>query len=118
MTYPHRLLEEEETLASFKGWSEEVYRDFFRLQRGEMSHEEFSDKYHRSRSILSMDLTGMTASAMHRGEMQSLLRILDTQKVAIPVLQDFGAELIRCFADDIVALFFEPDAALDAAFEV
>ncbi|MGI9248546.1 MAG: hypothetical protein ACR2QI_05995, partial [Woeseiaceae bacterium] len=42
----------------------------------------------------------------------------DTQKVAIPVLQDFGAELIRCFADDIVALFFEPDAALDAAFEV
>lgn len=118
MTFPHRLLEEEKTLASFKGWSEEVYRDFLRLQRGEMSHEEFGDKYQRSRAILSMDMTGLTSSAMHRGEMQSLLRILDTQKVAIPVLQDFGAELIRCFADDIVALFVNPGTALDAAFEV
>ena len=105
-------------LASFEGWSEEVYRDFFKLQRGEMSHAAFEDKYHRDRAILSMDLTGLTTSAIHRGEIQSLLRILDAQKVAIPVLQDFGAELIRCFADDIVALFLDPDAALDAAFEI
>ena len=29
----------------------------------------------------------------------------------------FGAELVRCFADDIVALFDDVHAALDAAFE-
>ncbi len=118
MTFPHRLLEDVKILASFEGWSEDVYRDFFKLQRGEMTEAEFSDKYHQERAILSIDMTGFTSSAMRRGELQSLLRILDAQRVAIPVLQDFGAKLIRCFADDLVALFHEPNAAVDAAFEI
>jgi adenylate cyclase len=117
MTYAYRLLDDTKTLASFEGWSEAVYQDFFRLQRGEMSEAEFNEKYHRERAVLSIDMTGFTSSAMRRGELQSLLRILDAQRVAIPVIQDFGAELIRCFADDIVALFHEPNAAIDAAFE-
>ena len=117
MTFPHPLMDDTKTLASFKGWSEEVYVDFLRLQKGEMSEAEFNDKYHWERAILSMDMTGFTASAMRRGELQSLLRIFDAQKVCIPILQEFGAELIHCFADDIVALFPEPNAALDAAFE-
>ena len=118
MTYPYQLLDDVKTLASFEGWSEEVYRDFFKLQQGEMTEAEFSQKYHREHAILSMDMTGYTSSAMRHGELQSLLRILDAQRVVIPVLQEFGAELIRCFADDVVALFHEPNAAVDAAFEV
>lgn len=118
MTFPHPLLDDAAVLAGFKGWTEEVYQDFIRLQRGEMSQQEFRDKYHWERAILAMDMTGFTSSAMHRGELQSLLRIMDAQKVCIPVLQEFGADLIRCFADDVVALFDEPNAALDAAFEV
>lgn len=118
MTFPHDLLEDVDILAGFKGWSAEVYRDFFRLQRGQMTEAEFSDKYHRERAILAMDMTGFTSAAMRQGEIQSLLRILDAQRVAIPVLQDFGAELIRCFADDIIALFEDPNIALDAAFEI
>ena len=118
MTFPHRLLEDARTLASFRGWSEEVYRDFLKVQRGEMTAVEFGEKYHQDRAILSLDMTGLTSSAMSRGELESLLRIVDAQKVAIPVLQEFGAELIRCFADDIVALFLEPNVAVDAAFEI
>lgn len=118
MTYPYQLLDDVQALASFEGWSEGVYRDFFRLQKGEMTEAEFNEKYHREHAILSMDMTGYTLSAMRYGELQSLLRILDAQRVVIPVLQEFGAELIRCFADDIVALFHEPNAAVDAAFEV
>lgn len=117
MTYPHPLLEDIETLASFKGWSEDVYRDFFRLRSGELSEDEFDRRYRRQRAILSFDLTGFTAAAMRRGELHSLLRILDAQRVIIPVLQDFGADLIHCFADDVVALFDDPNAAVDAAFE-
>lgn len=118
MTYAHRLLDDSKILASFEGWSEDVYQAFFKLQNGEMTEAEFSDRYHRERAILSMDMTGFTSTALRRGELQSLLRIMDAQRVAIPVLQEFGAELIRCFADDIVALFLEPNAAVDAAFEV
>ena len=117
MTYPHRTLDDVAQLASFEGWSQEVYADFFRLRRKEITDAEFRAKYHRECAILSMDMTGFTSSAMHRGELNSLLRILDAQTVVIPVLQKFGAELIRCFADDIVALFPEPNAAVDAAIE-
>jgi len=117
MTYPHHLLDDVKLLASFDGWSEEVYRDFFRMRQGEMSEADFSEKYHHERAILSMDMTGYTTTAIRHGELQSFLRIMDAQRVVIPVLQEFGAELIRCFADDIVALFHEPNAAINAAFE-
>ena len=118
MTFPHRLLDDIETLAGFKGWSEEVYRDFFRLRSGEMSESEFNEKYHWERAILSMDMTGFTSSAIHRGELKSLLRIVDAQRVVIPVMQEFDAKLIRCFADDVVALFDHASAAIDASFEI
>lgn len=117
MSYPHRILDDASLLASFEGWSREVYADFFRLRRKEMTEDEFREKYHRKCAILSMDMTGFTTSAIRRGELQSLLRIVDAQTVVIPVMQEFGADLIRCFADDIVALFPEPNAAVDAAIE-
>lgn len=118
MNFPHRLLDDPKALAGFEGWSEDVYEDFFRLQRGDIDQSEFRDKYNWERAILSIDMTGYTASAMQYGELQSLLRIMDAQRVVIPVLQDCGAELIRCFADDVVALFRDPNSALDAAFEI
>jgi class 3 adenylate cyclase len=116
--YTYKLLEDVDMLASFKGWSKEVYQDFFRLQRGEIGEAEFRAKYSRKRAILSIDMTGFTVSTVKLGELQGLTRILDAQRVAIPVLQEYGAELIRCFADDIVALFLEPGSALDAALEI
>ena len=118
MTYPHQMLDDVKTLASLNGWSEEVYRDFFKLQRSEITEADFSEKYHHECAILSMDMTGYTSSTIRFGELQSFLRILDAQRVVVPVLHEFGAKLIRCFADDIVALFEEPNAAIDAAFEV
>jgi len=117
MTFPYPLMDDPKTLSGFDGWSESVYQDFFRVQRGEIDETTFRDKYHRERAVLSFDMTGYTSSAMHHGELQSFIRIMNAQRVVVPVLQEFGAELIRCFADDIVALFLEPDAALDAAFE-
>lgn len=117
MSFPYRLVDDANALAQFKGWSEDVYKDFLRLQRGDISEAEFNDKYHWQKAILSMDMTGFTNAAMRLGELPSLLRIVDAQKVVIPVLEDFGADLIRCFADDIVALFDDPAVAIDAALE-
>ncbi len=118
MTYQHRLLDDVETLASFKGWSREVYRDFFRLREGDISEADFREKYCRQRAILAIDMTGFTLSAIEVGEIQSLVRIFDAQRAILPVLQDGGAELIRCFADDIVALFRDAGTAVDAALEI
>lgn len=116
--FPHELLEDAQELSSYRGWSEDVYRDFLAMRRGTLSAEEFSEKYRRRRAILSLDMTGFTSSAINIGELESLLRILDAQRVCIPVLRDFDAEIIRCFADDMVAVFDAPNVAIDAAFEV
>jgi adenylate cyclase len=116
--FPHRMLEDADALASFKGWSKDVYEDFFRFRRGEMSESEFLEKYSWERAILSIDMTGLSISTVKLGELQGLTRILDAQRVAIPVMQDYGADLVRCFADDIVALFLEPGSAIDAALEI
>lgn len=116
--YPYELLEDARELSSYCGWSEEVYRDFLACQRRSLSSEEFRQKYQVKCAIVSIDMTGFTVSAMNIGELQSLLRILDAQKVCIPVLKQFSAKLIRCFADDIVAIFDDPDTAINAAFEI
>ena len=100
------------------GWGEGVYDDLSEIRAGRLTEAEFRDKYGYRRAILSLDMTDFTLRTMLDGEMQSLLRILDAQKVCAPVLQEFNAELIRFFADDIVALFEDPSGALDAAFEI
>jgi class 3 adenylate cyclase len=65
-----------------------------------------------------LDLTGFTVQAMRGRQLNALLRILDAQKVCIPVLHEHGALLVRAFADDLVGLFEDPGQAIDAAFEI
>ena len=115
--FPHPLIEDTSELSAYRGWSEEVYSDFLAFQQGALSSEAFHQKYQRQCAILSLDMTGFTSTAMSIGELPSLLRIFDAQRVCIPVLKDFDANLIRCFADDIVAIFDDPNNAIDAAFE-
>jgi adenylate cyclase len=117
-TFPHELLEDARELSTYEGWTEGVYRDFLALRRGDLSEAAFNDKYRQRCAILSLDMTGFVSSAIQFGELTSLLRILDAQRVCIPVLKEFGAEIIRCFADDMVAIFSAADAAVDAAFEL
>ncbi|MGI9224618.1 MAG: hypothetical protein ACR2QX_09100 [Woeseiaceae bacterium] len=116
--FPHDILEDVDELAGLRGWDRNVYQDFLAIQRGQLSEREFREKYSWRRAILSLDMTDFTSSAMRGGELDSLLRIFDAQKVCVPALKSFSAELIRCFADDIVALFDDPMTALDAAFEI
>jgi len=118
MNFPHKILEDADVLSDFKGWDREVYEDFLAIQRGQLGENEFWDKYKYRRAVLSLDMTGFTHATLRDGELQSLLRILDAQKVCAPVLQEFSAELVRFFADDIVALFEDPEVALDASFEI
>lgn len=116
--FPHDLLDDAEDLSQYLGWSEGVYRDFLKVRRGNMAPDDFHDKYTHRRAILSLDMTGFTSSAMNIGELESLLRIVDAQRVCIPVLREFDADLVRCFADDLVAIFKNPNSALDAALEI
>jgi len=115
---PFPLLDSPTHLASCNGWTEEVYRDLLALQEGAITHDALDAKYLYKRAILTLDLTGFTVAAMKGRALDSLLRILDAQKVCVPVFHEHNALLVRAFADDLVALFEEPGQALDAAFEI
>jgi adenylate cyclase len=115
---PFTLLEAPQVLANCHGWSEEVYRDLMALQDGAISHDELDRKYLHRKAILMLDFTGFTIQAMNGAQVHALLRILDAQRVCVPVLHEYGATLVRAFADDLVGLFDEPAQALDAAFEI
>ena len=115
---PFELLEDPAELAGFQGWSEEVYRDLIALQKGRLSREAFDEKYLRRSAILVLDLTGFTETTIRGGALESFLRILDAQRVCLPILRQRGAGFVRTFADDIVALFDDPGPALDAALDI
>jgi class 3 adenylate cyclase len=116
--FPYPLLEDPVALARCRGWNEAVYSDLLALQRGDMSETAFRGKHLWTRAILVLDMTDFTTSAITAGDLGSLLRILDAQKVVLPVLDEYGATLSHCFADDIFALFENPSVALDAAIEI
>jgi len=90
----------------------ELLEDSLAVQQGELSDEDFHQRYRRQRAILTLGMTGFTSTALKIGELGNLLRILDAQKVCIPVLKDFGANLIRCFADNMAAIFDNPNETL------
>lgn len=68
MTFPHRLLDDIDTLASFQGWCKEVYEDFFKLREGDIDEDAFREKHCRERAILMIDMTGIT---LHRDHVRS-----------------------------------------------
>ncbi len=115
---PFDLLEDSAELASYQGWTEEVYRDLLAVSRDEMSLADFDAKYMTEHAILVLDMTGFTETTIHGGAVRSFLRILEAQKMCLPVFNDTGARFVRAFADDLVALYAEPHAALDAAIEI
>jgi adenylate cyclase len=115
---PFELLESPTALANCKGWTEDVYRDLLGFQAGRISQAELDAKYLHRKAILTLDLTGFTVNCFDGKQLHGFLRVLDAQKVCVPVLQEHEAALVRAFADDLVALFDDAGRALDAAFEM
>ena len=116
--YPYDLMEAPRQLAELGEWSEAVYLDMIALREGRMAEEEFWAKYGAKVAILCLDMTGFTQAAIQYGEVNSLLRIFDVQRVCVPIFQDYGARLVHAFADDLTALFDDPNKALDSALEI
>ena len=116
--FPFQVLDSPAALASCPWWTEEVYCDLLAFQAGRISAAALDAKYVHRKAILTLDLTGFTDHCMHHHPAHAFLRILDAQKICVPVLQEHGASLIRAFADDLVGLFDDPGSALEAAFEM
>ena len=115
---PFKLEDDVQYLTTLGGWDAMVYQTFMDLQSGKMTAEDFYAEFAKTQAVLVLDMTGFTATCLEIGELDSLLRVLNTQKVCIPVLKEYSAFTIRCFADDIVALFETSERAVAAALEI
>ena len=116
--YPFPLMTDPAELAALGEWSEELYRDFGEFREGRLSEEALRERYQARSAILCLDMTGFTETTIRFGELQSLLRIWDVQKVCGPIFKAYNARLTRAFADDLTVLFDRPEDALEAAMEV
>ena len=111
-------METPKELARFGFWTEEVYNDLLACQKGTISKDTFKSKYKAQIAILCLDIAGFTKKAIMKGELYSLFRILDVQKVCGPIFYKFNARRIRAFADNFTVLFDDANDALMAAIEV
>lgn len=116
--YTYELMDDPKELARFGFWSEEIYRDLLACRKGHITEDKFNSKYLTQVGILCLDMTGFTTAAMEHGELYSLFRILDVQKVCGPIFHQFNARQIRAFADNFTVLFDDLNDAFVAALEV
>jgi len=116
--YPYDIVENPIKLARLSFWSEEEYGDLLACQKEEIRIEDFNAKYLRKAAILCLDITGFTKSTLKQNALYSFFRILDIQKVCYPVFEKYNARTIHSFADNLTAIFDNPEKAVDAALEV
>jgi adenylate cyclase len=116
--FPYELLVAYHDLAQLGEWDADVYADFDALREGRLSEEGFRAKHAWRVAILCLDMTGFTEATIRYGEIAGLQRIYDVQRVCAPVFMAHRARRVRAFADDLTAIFDDPQDALSAAFEV
>lgn len=63
-------------------------------------------------------MTGFTKSILKNKGLASFYRILDMQKICMPVFRQHHAHIIHAFADNFAVTFNHPQQALDSAFTV
>jgi class 3 adenylate cyclase len=102
-------------LAAYGGWSEDFYRDLAALEADRLTEQELLRRHGWRRAILVVDIVGTTVASLKQGDVRSALRLLAAQRAALPLLESFRPEVLRCFADNFVALFTDVRPAVAAA---
>ncbi len=70
------------------------------------------------RAVLVLDLSGFSVRVRRGGILPHLRRIRRMQSLAVPLVREHGGELVKCEADDLLAVFPEPRAAVEAALAI
>lgn len=70
------------------------------------------------RAVLVLDLSGFSVRVRRGGILPHLRRIRRMQSLAVPLVRDAGGDLVKCEADDLLAVFESPRAAVEAALAI
>jgi adenylate cyclase len=77
-------------------------------------HEEFC----KSVSIMVLDSCGFSRSVRQHGIVNYLARLERLGRMVVPIIESHGGRVLRTEADNIFALFPEPESATKCAMEV
>ena len=80
--------------------------------------ERIRKTFEETLAILVLDMSGFSSSVASDGIISFLGRVSQMRAVAVPAIKAHGGEVVKFIADDVMAAFPTPDAALAAALEI
>lgn len=70
------------------------------------------------RAVLALDMSDFSLSVRRSGILAHLCQIRRVQRLAVPILEACGGEVVKCEADNILAVFVRPREAAEAAVAI
>lgn len=70
------------------------------------------------RAVLALDMSDFSLSVRRSGILAHLCQIRRVQRLAVPILEARGGEVVKCEADNILAVFVRPREAVEAAVAI
>lgn len=76
------------------------------------------DEFQSDVAILVLDMSGFSSSVVKHGITHFLAKIARMRRVTGAVIEEFGGELVKYIADDVLAVFPSVERAYDAAYRM
>lgn len=76
------------------------------------------EEFEETLAIFVLDMSGFSASVASDGIIPFLGRVSQMRAIAVPAIESRGGAVVKFIADDVMAAFPDPDAALAAALEI
>jgi class 3 adenylate cyclase len=83
-----------------------------------LAEERLREDYETELAVLVVDLSGFSVRVRRGGIIPHLRRIRRMQALAVPVVAAAGGELVKCEADNILAVFPDARRAVEAALGI
>ena len=94
----------------------DLLRDLIAAKKDPRDHEsEIYDRFGQTLAILVADSVGMTKTTDHHGIIHVLSCVMQARDKSLPILESHGGFGVRYLADNFIAMFDSPQAAIDAA---
>ena len=84
----------------------------------EAGERRLRERFEVERAVLALDMSQFSLSVRRSGIVFHLCQIRRVQRIALPVVAAWRGELVKCEADNILAIFASPDDAVEAALAI
>lgn len=71
--------------------------------------------FQHQKAVLALDMSGFTLTVRREGILSYLCQVRRMQKLTLPIVLSHQGELVKCEADNLLAVFDDPERAVAAA---